>query len=278
MLPDVPLAFWVLLALLPGWIFFRLTETRCERPDRSQLAELLEFAAAGFSTTAVSTLAVASLSLIRGFSWLFNVDAWAHARNQYLGDHLGSALVSVALIIALSCTLAFGLFVLLHGRRPEGGSFNAGGTVWVAALTAPNGKMSTVGAYLHDGSIIEGVLFCCTAGTGDGPREVALTAPIRVTRPNGNPYNVPVNRIVILESEIAFMTVGHVPKPVSSTKGTSKIRGSLSAPGVPKPQGVPPAKLSVEAVATRTKSARQISKAIGTSRSRRRRRGPQGGP
>jgi flagellar biogenesis protein FliO len=237
MLPDVPLAFWVLLALLPGWIFVRLAETRCERPDRSQLAELLELAAVGFSTTAVSAIAVASLSLIKGFSWVFNVAAWAHTRNQYLGDHLATALGSMALIIALSCALAFGLFVLVHRRRRPGDrSFNVGGTVWVAALTALNGRMSTVGVYLHDGSIIEGVLFCCTAGTGDGPREIALTAPIRVTRPNGNPYNVPVNRIVILESEIAFMTVGHVPRPDGSPKGAPKNRGSSSAPQVPEPQ------------------------------------------
>ena len=87
MLPDVPFAFLALLALLPGWIFVRLAETKTERPDRSQLAELLELAAVGFSTIAVSAFIVAWLSITSHPSRLFNVEAWAHTRHQYLGDH-----------------------------------------------------------------------------------------------------------------------------------------------------------------------------------------------
>lgn len=247
MLPDVPLAFWVLLALLPGWIFVRLAETKSERPDRSQLAELLELAAVGFSTIAVSALAVASLSIAKSFSWLFNIEAWAHARNQYLGDHLGAALVSMTLIIILSCVLAVGLFFALHGRRSGDGIFSAGGTVWVAALTtAPIGMMNAIGVHHHDGTIVEGLFLGCTAGTGDGPREVSLTAPIRVTPANGEPYATPVNRIVILDTEIAYMTVRHVVKPAVTTKDKSTIRPSSPSPERPSPQGSTPAESTID--------------------------------
>jgi hypothetical protein len=96
MLPAVPFAFLVLLALLPGWIFVRLAETKSERPGRSQLAELLELAAVGFSTIAFSALIIAWLPIVSHSSWLFNVEAWAHTRRQYLGAHLGAVLTSAA--------------------------------------------------------------------------------------------------------------------------------------------------------------------------------------
>jgi uncharacterized protein DUF6338 len=229
MLPAVPFAFLVLLALLPGWIFVRLAESKSERPGRSQLAELLELAAVGFSTIAISALIVAWLSIASHWFWLFNVEEWAHARHQYLGDHLGAALTSAALTIILSCLLAAGLFLAVYGRHPRDGNFSAGATVWVGTLgPAPNGMQNWIGIKRHDGSLIEGLLFACTAGTGDGPREVSLAAPIRLTPANAHPVDLPVDRVLVADSQIAAITVVHVPKPASVDKGL----WATSPPGI----------------------------------------------
>jgi Family of unknown function (DUF6338) len=215
MLPDAPLAFLALLALLPGWIFFRRAETRSERPDRSQLSELLELAAVGLATLVASTLVVALLSAETRLSWLFNIKGWARTRGPYLGDHLSAALASVALALVLSCVLALALSFLVHGRRSDGRNFSAGGSVWVGTLgTSPNRTRNTIGVLRHDGSTVEGIFFGCTAGNTDGPRDISLTAPIRVTPANGGaPYQPNINRILILESEIAAITVVHNPRP-----------------------------------------------------------------
>ena len=105
------------------------------------------------------------------------------------------------------------LFVVIYGRRSGGGGFNAGGTVWVAALgTAPSGMQNWIGIYRRDGSIVEGLFLSCSAGAVDGSREISLTAPIRLTPVNGKPDSVSIDRIVIPDAEITAITVVHVPK------------------------------------------------------------------
>ena len=211
MLPNAPFAVLILLALIPGWIFFRLAETKAEPPDRSQLAELLELTAVGLFTIALSVLAVAGLSTKKHYSWLFDVEVWARSRHQYLGNHLGPAIASTVLVIALSCVLAVILAALVYGRRK--GGFHAGRTVWVAALgTAPSGMQNWIGVHRHDGSLIEGLMFSCTAGTSGQPREISLKAPIRVTPFNGQRADLTIDRVVIPDAEIAAITVVHVPK------------------------------------------------------------------
>lgn len=227
MLPAVPFTFLVLLALLPGWIFVRLAETKSEPADRSQLAELLELAAVGFSAIAISALIVAGLSINGHYSWLFNVEAWAHTRNQYLGDHLGAAIASTVLVIILSCILVVLLFVAMYRKR-LGGKYAAGRTVWVSALgTAPPGMQNWIGIYRRDGSLVEGLFFGCTAGTGDGAREISLTAPIHHTPVNGKTAAQSINGVVIPDAEIAYITVVHVPRPSPANKA--------SAPSAPSP-------------------------------------------
>jgi hypothetical protein len=219
MLPDAPFAFLVLLALFPGWIFVRLAETKSERPDRSPLAELLELGAVGFSTIAAAAIIVAALPITGHFSWLFNVEVWAHIRNQYLGDHLGAALASIAVTMILSCALAIALFVAIYRQRP-GGSVNAGGTVWVRTFgAAPAGMHSWVGIHFRDGSLIEGMFLSCTAGVGDGPRDISLMRPIRRTAANGEANDLSLDRVVIPDTEITAVTVKHVPTLKVAEKG-----------------------------------------------------------
>jgi hypothetical protein len=212
MLPDVPIALLVLFALFPGWIFIRLSEARTQRPERSQLAELLEFAAVGFSTTAISALAIAALSSIPTFSFLFNVEAWANTRDSYLGNHFYAALASTALCMALSCAFAIALFAIIFHRRPA--NFKPGSSVWIQTLAmAPPGMQSWIGVHRHDGSLVEGLLFSCTAGSDDDKREISLTKPIRLTLKDGSQAEPQISRVLIPGEEIGSITVTHVPKP-----------------------------------------------------------------
>jgi Family of unknown function (DUF6338) len=208
MLPNAPFAFFILLALLPGWIFVRLAEKLGPRPDRSQLAELLELAAVGFSTLAVSTLILTGLSL--RVSWLFDVESWAHTRHNYLGNHLDAALLSTALTVLLSCILVVVLWRILYGRRPAG--FRAGSSVWIECLApAPRGMCNWVGVHRKDGSLVEGLMHCFAAGPDDAKREISLRRPIRFTPVGGIAAPVDIHRIMISGDEIAAITVVHVP-------------------------------------------------------------------
>lgn len=210
MLPNVPFALFILLALLPGWVFVRLSERMGPRPERSSLAELLELAAVGFSALALAALIVAGLSL-KGNSGLFNVESWAHTRHQYLGDHLGAALASTALMITLSCGLVIGLWVVLYARRTAG--FKPGSSVWMDCLApTPNGMCNYVGVYRRDGSLVEGLLFSFTAGPDDNPREISLKSPIRVTLIGGSSSDADIDRVIIPGDEITTLTVLYVPK------------------------------------------------------------------
>jgi Family of unknown function (DUF6338) len=219
LLPNAPLALLALLALLPGWLFVRLAERRGPRPERSSLAELLELAAVGFSAIAVSALAVAGLSFAI-HSWLFDVREWAHERHQYLGEHLGSALISTALGVVLSCVLVVLLYLVIYGRRSAG--FKPGSSVWVDTLgSAPRDKQNWLGVQRRDGSLIEGLLLSYPAGSDEDIREISLTRPIRLTPEGGQPFDLPIDRVVIPGEEIIAVTVIHVPKPNQSDKSKS---------------------------------------------------------
>jgi hypothetical protein len=225
MLPNAPFALLVLLALLPGWLFVRLAERRGPRPQRSPLAEFLELAAVGFSAIVISALIVAGLSFII-HPWLFNLEAWAHERHQYLGNHLGAALASTALGIGLSCVLVIALYLIIYGRHSAG--FKPGSSVWVDCLEgAPKGMQNWVGVHRHDGSLVEGLLLSYPAGSDETAREISLTKPIRLTPQNGVACFLSIDRVVIPGDEITAITVVHVPKPSQSGRSGSRINGDV---------------------------------------------------
>jgi hypothetical protein len=210
MLPGAPIALFALAALLPGWIFVRLAERRVPRPERSALAELVELAAVGFSTVAASVFAVAILSWTH-IPGLFNVRAWAILRGDYLGRHIGSALLSAGLVAILSCGLAVALFFAIYRSRSKG--FHPGATVWYDALgRTPAGKRAWVGIHRADGSLVEGFLFSYSY-TDEERSGIALQAPMKVTFPGRPRGDLAMERVIIPGSQILALTVVHVPLP-----------------------------------------------------------------
>jgi hypothetical protein len=208
MLPGAPIALFALAALLPGWIFVRLAERRAPRPERSGLAELVELAAVGFSTVAISVLAVASLSWTR-IPGLFNVRLWAILRGDYLGRHIGSALLSAVLVATVSCALAIALFFAIYRFKSKG--VRPGSTVWYDALgRTPAGKRAWVGIHRVDGSLVEGFLWSYSY-TDEERSGIALQPPMKLTLPGQPRGDLAIERVVIPGSQILALTVVHVP-------------------------------------------------------------------
>ena len=208
MLPNAPFALFVLTALLPGWIFLRLAERRAPRPERSGLAELVELAAVGFSTVACSVLVVA------GLSWtpipgLFDVREWAHIRSGYLGQHIGSALLSTTFIVLISYALAVALFLIVYGFKSK--RIHPESTVWYDALgRTPDGNYAWVGVQRPDGSLVEGFLLSYSYADEEAGG-IALQAPMRLTTPGHEAGELALTRLVIPGNQIQAISVVHVP-------------------------------------------------------------------
>jgi len=172
----------------------------------------VELAAVCFSAVAVAGLVVA------GLSWtpipgLFDVSSWAHLRHDYLGDHLGSALISASLVPVVSCLLVLGLFWALYRRQPA--DFHPGSSVWHDALgRCPKGKQCWVGVQHRDGSLVEGLLLSYPTEAGQSNREIAIYGPpIRLTPPGGTATDLALNRVIVPDNQIVALTVVFVPKP-----------------------------------------------------------------
>jgi hypothetical protein len=220
-LPGAPIALLALAALLPGWIFIRLSEHRTPRPERSGWAELVELASVGFSTVTVSALAVAGLSWTQ-IPGLFDVRTWAVLRGGYLGHHLGAALLSALLVALISCVLAYALFLVIYRKKPKG--LHPGSTVWYDALGRwPRGTLPVVGVHRVDGSLVEGLLFSYSY-TDEETSAIALQAPMRLTPSGEKPFDLALSRVVIPGSQIRALTVVHVP-------GRQPSKGAAHADG-----------------------------------------------
>jgi hypothetical protein len=206
-LPDAPIALLALASLFPGWIFIRLAERRAPRPERSGFAELVELAAVGFSTVGLSALIVAGLSWTR-LPGLFNVRIWARLRGNYLGQHIGFALLSMALVAGLSCILAVGLFFAIYKFQSKG--IHPESTVWYDALgRTPEGKHAWVGVQCADDSLVEGFLFSYSYSDEDAAG-IALQGPMRLTRPGEKAGDLALDRVIIPGDQIRAISVLHV--------------------------------------------------------------------
>jgi hypothetical protein len=223
MLPSAPFALLVFLALIPGWIYFRLAERRGPRPERSQLVELLELAAVGFTAITTAAIIVAALSLTLNH-WLFDIRAWALQRHQYLGDHLAAALTSIVVGVILSCLIVLGMFWVAYRKKTA--SFNPGANVWDLAVgPSPAGQQNWLGVHRPDGSLVEGLLLGYPAGSSEEIREIALSRPIRLTPKDGSASYLPIDRVVIPGDQIIAITVLHVPEPETGPATVRPPRG-----------------------------------------------------
>lgn len=174
MLPGTVLAGTLLLSLVPGWLFLRLTE-RVRRPrNTSDLHELVELVAVGVGTTGLAGLAAAVFRAegIHELTW----PPTGPADIRELGLSFGA-------VLAASLALAVAGALLVRWRSPTP-TASLVTSVWWDVLRAdavPSGHVPYVSLRLRDGhGSVEGVLDAFTWQVGvEMRRDISLRPPIR---------------------------------------------------------------------------------------------------
>src|SRR5688572_8239840 len=127
MIPSGLGALLLVLALVPGWYYLRLTSRLRARTKTAGLQELMEIVSVGALTTGTAVLAVVLLP--RGLHpWTLDVDQWASGGATYLRAHprnTGWSVVTVLLLALLIATLLF-----LVQRQWKHSEFRPDGSVW----------------------------------------------------------------------------------------------------------------------------------------------------
>jgi hypothetical protein len=204
-----------LLALVPAWVY--LTQRRRHVPSgsRTTLSELLELVSVAAVTTGVAALLV-TVASAANFPGTLSLTRWARDGDPYLAAHPLRAALNLSGVLALAAAAAYGLCRLKYRESPE---HDQDGDVWWKAFDKrPKGTWHYVGVMLDDGNLIEGLLVSFsteTALTGES-RDIALKRPIRLTAPGGQAVPQAIDRIVIPQHTIRFVTVVHasIPAPL----------------------------------------------------------------
>jgi len=207
-IPDLT-ALAILLGLVPGWVFLTLQSKQSPRGTQSLLMEAVGLVAVGILTTGVAVLMwvwAGNLDL----PWLLSASGWARGGSVYLLTHLSQVALTIALAVAFSCLLAFGLAKLFYRGK---GMHNPDGIVWWGAFRegVRYGEQPFVGVMMDDGVLIEGLLTGFTTDDKDSTgRDLALARPINVTWPGGNSIRQNIDRILIPERIMRYVTIIYV--------------------------------------------------------------------
>lgn len=191
MLPTTSFAALLLIALIPGYAYLRLTEDARRPRDNSTLDELLEVLTVGLGTTG---LALGTFIVL-----------WPHAFGEVLNkasltqpDELRHAViicgVVAGLAVVIACLGAWG--TLIAGR----GSYSP--NVWRSTLGLRR-KQHIPYVILDlkdDEKRIEGVLHSYTTLDGDHPRDISLMSP-KISRA-GSTWEAGADFVVISAEQI----------------------------------------------------------------------------
>lgn len=209
MIPGNGLVVLLVLALVPGWVYLRLRQRHTAVVQALGLAQLLEVFAVGLVTTGSAVF----LFILLPHAWLpftVDVDTWAEQGTTYTRANPRVILTTGASLLFIACA---GSWLLDRALRHQRSELYLGPGVWVYALRErPKGMRPYLGVMLQNGRIVEGLLHSCSLEASE-VRDVALDAPIRITDPGQDtPRSVQVDRVVLPEREIRYITVLHVPE------------------------------------------------------------------
>lgn len=213
----------LLLALVPGWVYLSVRHRKLPAQARTALSELLELVTASIGTTGPVTL-IWLLASTSGLPGLVRSSAWLADPGAYTIAHTRLVAANAAAILVLACALAFIIASLQYRRFPDHG----GGDAWWHALRdRPQGTSHYAAVTLDDGVVIEGFLlaFGTEVGLTGDPRDIALARPIRVTAAGGRAVAQEVDRLVIAERHIRFVSSRYVRRP----RGAASVAASRSA-------------------------------------------------
>lgn len=202
MLPGSAWAATFLLALVPGFLYLRLTAPVRKPSEQTTLQEALEVLTVGLLTTGV-TLAVATLI------WGHGLYAALDTGTEHTNDLRASVATGVGLL-ATACVLAGGGAVA-RARRKNVRRY--GPTVWETVFGATmDGHIPHIAFELDDGRTFDGPLHSYTVLPGaDGDRQLAIKPPIRATNKGETaPFSTVYDYLVVDASTIKFATVTFV--------------------------------------------------------------------
>ncbi|MDP3951407.1 DUF6338 family protein [Microbacterium sp.] len=208
MLPTTSFAALLLIALIPGYAYLRLTEDARRPRAHSALGEFLEVLAVGLGTTGVAAVIIVLL-------WSGEIaEVIAHP-----SLHSGDGLRRVVLLCAVLGGLALGIACLgaWLTRLPGKGSYSP--HVWQATLgLRGKGLLPYVTLELKNDSAtrIEGVLHAYTTLDDDHPRDIALMQPT-ISRA-GQKWRPGPEFVVVSADQIAKVWLDLAPDPGQPSK------------------------------------------------------------
>jgi hypothetical protein len=192
-LPTTSVAALLLLALVPGYAYLRLSEDARRPRDHSALDEFLEVLAVGLGTTGLA-------SLVLVLCWPEEVAETLKKASLDSPDALRAVVVLGAVVAGLALGIAcLGSWLT---RLPGAGSYSA--NVWRATLgLRDESHLPWVVVELKgdDPRRLEGVLHAYTTLDGDHPRDLALLAP-RISK-DGTTWESGADFVIVSAEEIA---------------------------------------------------------------------------
>lgn len=214
MLPSGLVAAAFLLSLIPGWWFLRRTESHRRPRQLSTLQEILELIGVGVLTTGLA----ACLGLLLWPSLVLD--------HGFPPDTAREIRMDVALVLgtlAVATLLAEVAARVIRRRSPADKSEINIGPWWSVMRrdNIPEGHLSYVALALADGTTVEGVLHNYTWSPDSAHRDVALTKPIKITRPGVRSWlkraepmvtNTPYDHVLIPATEIKHLALKYTPQ------------------------------------------------------------------
>lgn len=209
MLPGSFGAVLILLALIPGWVYYTQKEQYLPSTPRNGLGEILQVAAAGLAFTGLSLCGWMALSPSITHWGFFDFDAWARIGQNYLTSNPATTVYSLGLIIGVAVGLAL---LLSWGQRRKVPRRYSSSPTWEQTLgTGPKNQAAWVGVETTDDRLIEGFLHSYDLDApGEGPRDIALKKPIFVGPAAGPRLTSEVERVLVSSTEIRHVTVQFV--------------------------------------------------------------------
>lgn len=209
MLPGSWVAALLLVALIPGYAYLRLSEDARRPRDSSSLEELLEVLSVGLATTGV---AVALFVLL----WPGRVlDTLARATRHSPGD-----LRAVILLVSCIASLALGIACLASWtvRSLSRNKNSFAPNVWDVTLGLRREQHLPYAVLdLKDSKRrIEGVLHSYTVLEGDHPRDIALSSP--KINEGGKTWPAGADYVVISAEEVSKIWFRLAPDPGQPAK------------------------------------------------------------
>lgn len=208
-MPATPLALFIALALVPGYVYLQLSQRFRVPTAKSALAEVLELVTMGLVTTGVALLAFG----LRFPAWLGRTLQTLNSSPADLSSNEITSAARFNLALVLSATLIAlmlaGLTILIRKRTYSP-------SVMHATLGLDRkGYGRHVGILLKDGTTVHGVLHAYSMSDSDADRAVALKGPLRWERAEKK-IALPFDYYVATGEQIAGLTMKHVSDPAGT--------------------------------------------------------------